>query len=163
MSRATLCLDNIGVASPCRVSWDDMVGTNQVRHCQQCNQRVYDLSGMSRNEAESLIQNKEGRLCVRFFRRSDGKVMTSDCPYGIRSLARPLAWALGIAAALFFVFGAALFAARSQSGDPGQHGQSAWEFIRSFFAPAPPPRMIMGEICPPGGPGGNPPAPPVQK
>jgi hypothetical protein len=140
-----------------------MVGTNQVRHCQQCNQRVYNLSDMSRKEAEALIRNKEGRLCGRFFRRSDGTVMTRDCPYGMRSLARPIAWVLGIAAALFFVFGAALFAARSQSGDPGQPGQSAWEFIRSFFEPAPPPRMIMGDICPVGGPDGNPPAPPVQK
>jgi hypothetical protein len=159
MSKATISLDNIGVASPCRVSWDDMIGTDQVRYCQKCNQRVYDLSGMSRAEAESLIRNKEGRLCVRFFRRPDGKVMTRDCPFGIRAMGRRLAWVLAIAAAFFVAIGTAFFTFRWQTPGQGQPGPSAWEFFRSFFAPAPPPPFIMGEVCPAGGPGGNPPPP----
>lgn len=160
MSKATLSLDNIGVASPCKASWDDMIGTERARFCMQCRQHVYDLSEMSRKEAETLVRSKEGRMCVRFYRRPDGKVMTRDCPYGIRAIGRRLAWVLGIAAGIFLLFGTALFAARSQPDGQGQPGQSAWEVFRNFFAPPPPPPMIMGDLCPAPGPGVNPPAPP---
>jgi len=158
MSKAAISLDNIGVASPCRASWDDMVGTDRARFCMQCRQHVYNLSGMSRSEAEALIRNKEGRMCARFYRRQDGTVMTRDCPFGVRALGRHLAWVLGIAAAFFFVIGAALFAARSE---PEPAGRSSWEFFRNLFAPAPPPKqIIMGGICPaPPAPPANPPGP----
>ena len=43
---------------------------------------VYNLSGMSRTEAENLLMNSEGRLCVRFYQRADGSVITQDCPVG---------------------------------------------------------------------------------
>jgi len=161
MSKAVLSLENVSVASPCRVSWDEMVGTDQARFCMQCRQHVYNLSGMSRGEAEALIRGREGRLCVRFYRRADGMMMTRDCPFGIRAMGRRMAWMLGIAAAIFFAIGAALFAARLQPEEGrGQPGPSAWEWIRNFFAPAPPPKMIMGAICiPEGAPDGNQAAP----
>lgn len=41
---------------------------------------------MTRSEAEELLQNRTGRLCVRFFRRHDGTILTQDCPVGIRVL-----------------------------------------------------------------------------
>jgi hypothetical protein len=148
MSRAVLSLENVSVASPCRVSWDDMVGTDQARFCMQCRQHVYNLSGMKRSDAEALIRSKEGRVCVRFYRRPDGMVMTRDCPFGIRALGRRMAWVLGIAAAIFVTIGAALLAARSPMEGDGER-QSALEFIRNLFAPAPPRQIIMGDICPP--------------
>ena len=37
---------------------------------------------MTKNEAENLIMNSEGRVCARFFRRADGSVITKDCPVG---------------------------------------------------------------------------------
>jgi hypothetical protein len=37
---------------------------------------------MTREEAEALIMNAEGRLCVRFYKRRDGSVITEDCPVG---------------------------------------------------------------------------------
>jgi hypothetical protein len=40
---------------------------------------VYYLSALSRNEAEELINTREGNLCVRLYRRADGTVMTRDC------------------------------------------------------------------------------------
>ena len=41
---------------------------------------------MSRTEAENLLTNSEGRLCVRFFRRADGTILTQDCPVGWRAV-----------------------------------------------------------------------------
>jgi hypothetical protein len=75
-------LNNIRVASPCPADWDAMYGDDRKRFCGECKLNVYNLSGMNRDEAEALITNAEGRLCVRFYRRADGTVITSDCPVG---------------------------------------------------------------------------------
>jgi hypothetical protein len=43
---------------------------------------------MSKPEADHLIINREGRLCVRFYRRADGSILTKDCPVGLRATKR---------------------------------------------------------------------------
>jgi len=75
-------LDDIRVAAPCAVGWDRMTGDERVRRCGECKLDVYNLSGMTREEAEELIASRIGRLCVRFYRRSDGTILTADCPVG---------------------------------------------------------------------------------
>lgn len=94
-------LDNIRVASPCKESWHDMTGDARVRHCVRCDQNVYNLSDMTREEAEALILAKEGKLCVRYFRRKlDGTILVKkDCPVGAQRRKR---WwvGLGVAATL---------------------------------------------------------------
>jgi hypothetical protein len=86
MSRFTNRLKNVHVASPCPASWDGMIGNDRVRFCGQCELNVYNLSSMSRDEAEALITRTEGRLCVRFYRRNDGSIITEDCPVGLQAL-----------------------------------------------------------------------------
>lgn len=75
-------LDSIKVASPCSADWGSMVGNERQRHCGECKLDVYNLSGMTKKEAENLIMNSEGRLCARFYRRKDGTIITQDCPVG---------------------------------------------------------------------------------
>jgi len=41
---------------------------------------------MTRIEAENLLMNSEGRLCVRFYRRADGSILTKDCPVGWQAI-----------------------------------------------------------------------------
>ena len=82
MSRFESPLNDIKVASPCPADWDEMYGDSRKRFCSECKLTVYNLSGMTRVEAENLITNAEGRLCVRFYRRADGTVITQDCPVG---------------------------------------------------------------------------------
>lgn len=77
-------LDNIKIASPCSESWDGMVGDDRVRFCGGCMKNVYNLSAMTGPEAQELIADKEGDVCVRLYRRKDGTVITSDCPVGVR-------------------------------------------------------------------------------
>ena len=76
-------LDNIRVAKPCPVSWDSMSGDDRVRFCGACKLNVYNLSEMTRRDVTELLQLVEGRLCVRFYRRKDGTVLTKDCPGGM--------------------------------------------------------------------------------
>jgi hypothetical protein len=75
-------LNNIKIASPCPADWESMYGNERMRFCGQCKLNVYNVSGMSRAEAESLIERAEGSICVRYFRRADGTVLTQDCPVG---------------------------------------------------------------------------------
>jgi len=82
MSKFTSPLDNIRIASPCSADWEGMFGSDRKRFCGDCKLNVYNLSNMSRQEAENLILSSEGRLCVRFFRRSDGTILTKNCPVG---------------------------------------------------------------------------------
>lgn len=79
-------LDNIKIASPCSQNWDAMTGIGRKRYCGECKLNVYNLSGMTRAEAESLLINSEGRLCVRFYRRQDGTILTRDCPVGWQAI-----------------------------------------------------------------------------
>jgi hypothetical protein len=92
MIRFSNPLDNIRVASPCNADWDGMFGNDRARFCGQCNLNVYNLSSMTREEAELLIGRTEGRLCVRYFRRADGSVMTQDCPVGLRAFRRRMSY-----------------------------------------------------------------------
>ena len=90
MARFTNRLNNIRVAAPCSADWDSMFGNERVRLCEQCHLNVYNLSEMSRVEADRLINQAEGRLCVRFYRRRDGSILTQNCPVGLRAIKRRL-------------------------------------------------------------------------
>lgn len=82
-------LANIRIASPCPADWDRMVGDERVRHCSECNLNVYNLSAMTERQVQELIAGSRGkRLCTRFYRRADGTVLTQDCPWTLRALAR---------------------------------------------------------------------------
>lgn len=75
-------LNNLRVASPCSADWNAMAGDERKRFCGDCKLNVYNLSGMTRYDAEHLLRLSEGRLCVRYFQRPDGTVLTTDCPVG---------------------------------------------------------------------------------
>src|SRR4051812_42669277 len=81
-----ILLENVRIASPCVADWDDMRGDERVRFCGRCDKNVYNLSALSRADAEALVNEKEGRMCVRFFQRADGTMLTADCPVGAQRL-----------------------------------------------------------------------------
>ena len=100
-----ISLEELQIAKPCRADWDKMTGDQQARFCGSCHKNVYDISQMTREDAHNLIQQKEGKVCVRLHRRPDGTVITSDCPVGISNSPRPLWWGV---AALMALAGAGL-------------------------------------------------------
>jgi hypothetical protein len=87
------------------MSWAQMTGDDRARHCQACKLNVYNLSDMTRREAESLIASREGRLCVRFYRRADGTVLTRDCPRGLRKQIHRISRFAGAALSALMSFG----------------------------------------------------------
>ena len=77
-------LDNIRVASPCSADWSKMTGDERVRSCADCNKHVYNISELTREDAQALIVEHEGKLCVRYFQRADGTILLKDCTVGVR-------------------------------------------------------------------------------
>lgn len=108
-------LARVRIASACSAKWDEMNGDERVRHCGACDKKVYDLSAMRAEEAESLLQAHGTSVCARFYRRADGTIMTSDCAPGARkALVRNVVLGSAAAAivgssALSVVAGAAMF------------------------------------------------------
>lgn len=88
-------LKNLRIATPCPVGWESMSGDDRVRFCSQCNLHVYNFAELTRKEAAALITATEGRMCGRIYRRSDGTVITKDCPVGLRAIRRRVARATG--------------------------------------------------------------------
>ena len=109
-------LSNVKVAAPCQQNWNDMVGGDRVRYCRSCEKNVYDLSEMSQTEAANLLQTHEGHLCVRFYQRADGKIMTNNCPVGLRAVRKMYVKQTAAIASLCGIFFGALmqFAGKSQ-------------------------------------------------
>ena len=93
-------LHTIKVASPCHADWDAMQGDDQVRFCGGCRKNVYNLSEMTQDEAQALVSSLEDRLCVRFYTRADGTLLTQDCPVGLHAVRRKLVRKLSYAAAV---------------------------------------------------------------
>jgi hypothetical protein len=171
MNRPAIPLDQISVASPCNASWDEMSGNDRARFCGRCARNVYNLSGMTRPEAEALVRQAEGKVCVCFYRRSDGTVLTRDCPVGLRAARRQMFLLAGATAA--FLFTALALLTTAVVGAAGVGWANGWRprplvWLVEFFAPAPvrpgagpvpplpvrggPPEMVMGTPCPPEAP-----------
>ena len=150
-SRARLpVLDNIRVASPCSADWAKMSGDERSRHCGDCQKNVYNISEMTRDEAEALIVAKEGRLCVRYYQRADGTILLKDCVVGARRKQRRRVIVAGAAAML--AGGAALAVAKTRAERVmGQMTIEHHEVIMGGSAamptPAPePPQAMLGEL-----------------
>jgi len=142
-------LDNIGVASPCRADWNQMTGDDRVRHCGDCQRNVYNLSAMTRDEAEALIVEKEGQLCVRYFRRADGTILLQDdCELGVqRRRRRRRRVAIAGAAAMLVGAAGAVGWASSGSDDPAPEPEQELELsghhtLGKYEGVMPPPAAV---------------------
>jgi hypothetical protein len=153
-------LDNIRVGTPCTAEWAAMTGDDRTRHCGDCKKTVYNLSNMTREEAQALIIEKNGRLCVRYFRRTDGTILVkNDCAVGV---ARKRRRRVIVASAAAILSGASAIAYQLVPESPRQQTLDAVELrtetesigLRASEArpePAPPPAAIerFVELAPP--------------
>ena len=129
MSQTDL-LKSLRVASPCHVSWDDMTGDDRVRFCSSCQLNVYNFAAMTSDEVRSFIANSEGRVCGRLYRRSDGTILTRDCPVGLRAIRRKVSRIVGAAFATVLSL-ASLALGQSTKKDLTSCSQTAVRFERT--------------------------------
>ena len=117
-----------------------MAGDSRKRFCGECRLNVYNLSNMTRYDAENLLRLSEGRLCVRYFQRPDGTVLTQDCPVGWARVKRRLSAAAAAAFGLFVSF-IGLFGAASLFGKKIDIGRQI-----PWVKPTPDPH-VMGAVA----------------
>ncbi|MDR3615455.1 MAG: hypothetical protein P4L53_17990 [Candidatus Obscuribacterales bacterium] len=84
-------LDDVKIASPCPMAWDDMARTSDEakRFCGDCRKHVFSVDKMSSAEARALIKEAsrpESSVCAQLYRRADGTIITDDCPVGLRRI-----------------------------------------------------------------------------
>lgn len=71
-------LDQLKIQSPCPKKWADFSGSDGRRYCDSCSKHVYNLSSMSRLEAEALLRLKRGDLCVAYRMTKEGKIRNAS-------------------------------------------------------------------------------------
>ncbi len=140
-------LDNLRVASPCSADWNKMTGDERARFCGDCKKTVYNVSGLTRDEAEALLIEKNGNLCVRYYPRKDGTILLADCEIGVKRRRRRRWIAAGAATLLAGGGGFATYRALHHEEEPPQvlMGQAPAlpiappSDVRTVPAPVPPP------------------------
>lgn len=128
-------LERVSVNSPCPERWEAMEGDDLVRFCRRCAKNVYDLSALDADQAEALLRERGESMCVTFYRRPDGTILTQECIGGTRRRARRrqgMAAAAVLAAGLGFaaVDHAPVTAVRTV-GEPVMHAPSASSKVSS--------------------------------
>lgn len=146
-------LDHVHVAKPCNADWNQMQGDDRVRTCGLCDKQVYNLSELTRAEAEALLIERAGGLCVRYYRRADGTILLADCEVG-QKRQRRRRW-LAAAAAAGALGAGGLVASRTSDGSREVMGEphvlmGASELVSDepSSRPEPPPAAVMGATPP---------------
>lgn len=149
-------ISRIQIASPCAARWEDMTGDERRRRCAQCDLDVHNLEAMTDEEVRDLLTNAEGRICGRIRRRTDGTILTRDCPVGLARVRRAMVRsALRVTAMAVFVFASMFWfmrlAVAMNDADLRAKRRELWPRTRAWLGiddqPAFP--AIAGEIMPP--------------
>ena len=79
MAARTISLDQVRVAEPCPMAWDQLAGDGEsARYCSHCDRHVHNLSAMSADAAQRLVCESAGRLCIAYVPNEQGGVTTLE-------------------------------------------------------------------------------------
>ncbi len=91
-----------------------MTGTSEVRRCGSCKQNVYNLSEMTRAQADDVLAANDAQMCMRYYHRADGTILLRDCAVEYR----PVGLLVAAGAAALALAGAAMW----PDGGPAAEG-----------------------------------------
>lgn len=145
-------LPKIKIASPCPARWDDMAGDDTCRFCTHCEKHVYNFSKLTQAQILELIRSREGKICGRIYQRTDGTILTSDCPVGLEKVAHRIKLLVCSAVAGVTLCVSTLFACRTppneeraQTKFEQQWDDLTWK-VKGFLG-IQRPMPLVGEIC----------------
>lgn len=78
MSAARHPLEAIEIERPCPVADTEVPAGERSRFCPHCKKYVYNLSAMSRSEAERLACQQAGEMCAQIDKTLAGEIVTLD-------------------------------------------------------------------------------------
>lgn len=123
-------LDELIIASPCPIRWEEIGGSGRARHCQVCRKNVFDVIEMTSAEVVSILADEEALPCVRLCHSSDGRLITSDRTPGVRGhiwrrLRTRAPWAAALFALVFLPGCQSLINSCFQYGAPARSIKSS--------------------------------------
>lgn len=121
-------LDRVVVSAPCPMSWDNMDGDSKIRFCAGCSRNVYNLSAMTEDEAEAFVEANGSSQCMTFYRRADGKIMTDNCPKGLRAVEQRVKNWMKVAAG--FMISACSFGVAAQAQKAPEQAEKGKTIVR---------------------------------
>lgn len=62
--------------------WEDMEGDDSVRHCSECECKVYDLRGLEIDEIVRFVEIENGEVCAYAHTTRSGVVVNGKCTKG---------------------------------------------------------------------------------
>lgn len=68
------------VPKPCHEDWDKLTPVERGHFCTVCETKVWDLSSLTKEEADEFLRSTEGDLCVSYKERTDGEVVHREAP-----------------------------------------------------------------------------------
>ena len=68
------------VPVPCPEDWDRLSPEERGHFCATCQTKVWDISSMTKAEADTLVREQAGDLCVSYRERADGSVIYKPEP-----------------------------------------------------------------------------------
>ena len=107
-------------------------------------------------------------MCVRFYQRPDGTMLTQDCPVGWRAIQRRFVFIGGAAAGVLFILFSFVFTSAAFALSVRGTGQGGVRFVNPITQIRdllfPPQQCVMGDMPPiaPPAPPVPPPQPPIE-
>ena len=140
MTEQQFDINQLKVAKPCNALWSEMSGDGQRRFCGQCKKNVYNVAGMSEREVRELVSKSEVLPCMRLARRSDGTVVTRDCPVGVAKFWQKS----GMAALACLAFGFTLVGSATSGARKTHTAESVADVLRDKPLVGP----VVEKLCP---------------
>lgn len=88
MSKEYQQLETFQLTRPCPINMEGLDPTQKENFCKSCEKTVYNLSVLSSDAAEALLNDKGRKACIMFVRTNDGRIVTDNCPEWLRPLRR---------------------------------------------------------------------------
>ncbi len=139
-------LGSIEIPSPCSADWLTMAGDQRSRFCEGCGKHVHNLSALTVAEVGALVAVSPSKLCVRFERKADGTVRTTD-----RIPSRVSRWAAGLLVGASALGGAGCGGKGDAMSFPTTTATlNGWvQAVIDWFRPADSTNRVMGDWAPP--------------
>ena len=66
----------------CPIKWESMTGDGDVRFCEECKHKVYDLRGLTEEEILRFVELEEGEVCGLASYDRSGRIVNGKCTKG---------------------------------------------------------------------------------
>jgi hypothetical protein len=150
MTQPAFQLNDVRVAVPCPVLWEDMAGDEHVRFCNHWHLNVYNFAELSKKEAEALFSTGKS-VSGRLYRRSDGTLLTKDCSVGLRALRKRASRRAAAAFATLLGLGSAIFGQSTSQKDPKSSCTPQVRITRTKPTPDSQVNILSGTVVDPNG------------